>query len=265
MGTRGDRIAGGRVGSSGPWGIRAQPQRGAHLFHSRGFRGSQVGSVGTEKEKPAGPQGAGSGLWEKEPGWVGASGRARLRYLPAGLGDPKARGRGGRRAAVWKPGSLRFRDPAPRPPLGTAPPGPGPPPPRRPFPPGGPPLPPRGVRARAAASVPRDRSRPGARGSAGKATRRTRHGAASAESLPTRATRTSQVLGAAYPEELRRRDFSKCVRAFEALLLDGCYWRAAAKAGLVSWAAVNASVTLALQRSWIWWCGLLIAPLVWGP
>lgn len=218
-------MAGGRGGSSGPWGIRAQPQCGAHLFHSRGFRGSQVGSVGTEKEKPGGLQGAGFGLWEKEPGWVGASGRVRLRYLPAGREDPKARGRGGRRAAGCRleAGVLAVsRIPAPPPPLGTAPPGPGPPPPRRPFPPGGPPLPPRGVRARAAASVPRDRSRPGARGSAGKATGRTRHGAASAESLPTRAARTSQVLGAADPEELRRRDFSKCVRAFEVLPLNGC-------------------------------------------
>lgn len=219
-------MAGGRGGSSGPWGIRAQPQRGAHLFHSRDFRGSQVGSVGAEKEKPGGevgPQGAGFGLWEKEPGWVGASGRVRLRYLAAGREDPKARGRGGRLVADWKPGSLRFLESRLlRRPLCTAPPGPGPPPPRRPFPPGGPPLPPRGVRARAAASVPRDRSRPGSRGSARKATGRTRHGAASAESLPTRATRTSQVLCAADPEELRRRDFSKCVRAFEALPLDGC-------------------------------------------
>lgn len=66
--------------------------------------------MGTEKEKPGGPQGAGFGLWEKEPGWVGASGRVRLRYLPAGREDPKARGRGGRRVADWKPGSLQFRE-----------------------------------------------------------------------------------------------------------------------------------------------------------
>lgn len=123
-------MAGGRGGSSGPWGIRAQPQCGAHLFHSRVFRGSQVGSVGTEKEKPGGLQGAGFGLWEKEPGWVGASGRVRLRNLPAGREDPKARGRGGRRAAGCRleAGVLAVsRIPAPPPPLGTAPPGPGPP------------------------------------------------------------------------------------------------------------------------------------------
>ena len=135
-------MAGGRGGSSGPWGIRAQPQRGAHLFHSRDFRGSQVGSVGAEKEKPGGevgPQGAGFGLWEKEPGWVGASGRVRLWYLAAGREDPKARGRGGRLVADWKPGSLRFRESRLlRRPLCTAPPGPGPPPAAPPLPSRGP-------------------------------------------------------------------------------------------------------------------------------
>lgn len=72
-----------------------------------------MGSVGAEKEKPGGevgPQGAGFGLWEKEPGWVGASGRVRLRYLAAGREDPKARGRGGRLVAdVPRPQGSRMR------------------------------------------------------------------------------------------------------------------------------------------------------------